>query len=122
MAQILIVDDSTTQKNALERMLLKHGHEVISANNGKDGVEMAQYEMPDLIMMDVVMPGINGFQATRQITRNKFTEHIPIILVSSKAQETDRRWGERQGAKDYLVKPVPEDILIKTIDTLLAEA
>lgn len=122
MAQILIVDDSTTQKNALERMLLKHGHEVITANNGKDGVEMALYEMPDLIMMDVVMPGINGFQATRQITRNKFTEHIPIILVSSKAQETDRRWGERQGAKDYLVKPVPEDILIKTIDTLLAEA
>lgn len=122
MAQILIVDDSTTQKNALKRMLLKHGHEVISANNGKDGVEMALYEMPDLIMMDVVMPGINGFQATRQITRNKFTEHIPIILVSSKAQETDRRWGERQGAKDYLVKPVPEDILIKTIATLLAEA
>lgn len=122
MAHILVVDDSTTQKNALIRMLEKHGHKVIGADNGKDGVELAQYEMPDLIMMDVVMPGLNGFQATRQITQNKYTEHIPVVLVSTKAQETDRKWGERQGAKGYLVKPVPEDTLIEAVDTLLAQA
>ncbi len=122
MAHILIVDDSTTQKNAIARILANHGHEVISTDNGADGVAMALEELPDLIIMDVVMPDMNGFQATRKITRNKFTEHIPIILVSTKSQETDRLWGERQGARGYMVKPVEETKLIDTVAQLLADS
>lgn len=122
MAQILIVDDSTTQKNAMARMLEKNGHQVIKAASGEEGVELAQFEMPDIIMMDVVMPGMNGFQATRKITHNRYTEHIPIVLISSKSQETDRKWGERQGAKGYLVKPVDEDTLLDAINNILTDS
>lgn len=119
MANILIVDDSTTQQCAMTRVLEDRGHQVICADSGEEGIELARHEMPDIVIMDVVMPGINGFQATRKITRSKYTEHIPIILVSTKSQETDRRWGERQGAKEYLVKPVPADTLLDTVDSLL---
>ncbi len=121
MTQVLIVDDSTMQQNAMSRCLKKYGYDVISAANGEEGVEIAQLEMPDIIIMDIVMPEMNGFQATRKITRSKYTEHIPIVLVSSKDQETDRKWGERQGAKGYLVKPVPEEILIGSIQKLMVE-
>lgn len=119
MAQILVVDDSSMHTNVMRRMLQRHGHEVITAASGEEGVEIAQHEMPDVIMMDVVMPGMNGFQATRQITRNKYTEHIPVILVSSKSQEADKMWGERQGAKGYLVKPIDEDSLIRVLNEML---
>ena len=115
MARILIVDDSPTETFRFREILTKHGYEVLEATNGADGVTMAQAELPDLVLMDVVMPGVNGFQATRQITRAPETQHIPVVIVSTKDQATDRLWGKRQGAKDYLVKPVEEEQLIDVI-------
>ena len=101
-------------------MLEKHGHEALVADNGADGVAKARQELPDLVLMDVVMPGLNGFQATRQLTKGSETSSIPIVIVTTKDQETDRVWGRRQGASDYLTKPVDEGVLIETIARLLA--
>ena len=115
MSRILIVDDSPTEKFRFKEILTKNGFEVIEAANGADGVTMAQAELPDLVLMDVVMPGVNGFQATRQIARGDTTKHIPIVIVSTKDQATDRVWGKRQGASDYLTKPVDEKQLIDVI-------
>lgn len=119
MAKILIVDDSPTETFKFREMLQRHGHAVLEATNGADGVAMALAEKPDLVLMDVVMPGMNGFQATRQITRGADTAHIPVVIVSTKDQETDRVWGRRQGAKDYLTKPVDEAELMQVIGKLL---
>lgn len=119
MARILIVDDSPTETFRFREILAKNGYTTLEATNGADGVIAAKTELPDLILMDVVMPGVNGFQATRQITRDPVTKNIPIIIVSTKDQATDRLWGKRQGAKDYLVKPVDEELLIKTINIYL---
>jgi len=119
MAKILVVDDSTTQLSATTKMLKAGGHEVISANDGTQGIEKAASEKPDLILMDVVMPGLNGFQATRQITTNPETRHIPIIMLTSKNQETDKVWAERQGASDYITKPPDKTILLDKINSLL---
>jgi twitching motility two-component system response regulator PilH len=119
MALILVVDDSPTQALNLSNILEKHGHQVITAEDGLSGVETAKVEKPDLVLMDVVMPGLNGFQATRKLTKDSETTHIPVILVTTKDQETDRVWGERQGAKGYLVKPVDEKVLINTINECL---
>ena len=94
--------------------------EVLEATNGADGVTMAQAELPDLVLMDVVMPGMNGFQATRQISKGKDTQHIPVVIVSTKDQATDRVWGKRQGACDYLTKPIDEQQLIDVIKQLLS--
>lgn len=115
MTKILIVDDSPTEMFRFKEILAKHGFEVIEATNGADGITLAQAELPDLVLMDVVMPGVNGFQATRQIARGAVTKHIPIVIVSTKDQETDRVWGKRQGACDYLTKPIDENQLINTI-------
>ena len=115
MARILIIDDSPTETFRFKEILAKHGFSTIEATNGADGVTLAKAEQPDLVLMDVVMPGVNGFQATRQITREPATKHIPVIIVSTKDQATDRLWGKRQGAKDYLIKPVDENKLIETI-------
>ncbi|ATZ62442.1 MULTISPECIES: response regulator [Acinetobacter] len=115
MTKILIVDDSPTEMFRFKEILAKHGFEVIEATNGADGITIAQAELPDLVLMDVVMPGVNGFQATRQIARGATTKHIPIVIVSTKDQETDRVWGKRQGACDYLTKPIDENQLISTI-------
>ncbi len=120
MAKILVVDDSPTETFRFREILQRHGHHVLEATNGADGVAMTLSEKPDLVLMDVVMPGMNGFQATRQITRGTETGHIPVVIVSTKDQETDRVWGKRQGARDYLTKPVDESHLIRVIDTLLA--
>ncbi|MEP6898084.1 MAG: response regulator, partial [Rhodanobacter sp.] len=105
MARILIVDDSPSQLLGIKRIVEKLGHEVFSAEDGAAGVEVAKAEKPDLILMDVVMPNLNGFQATRTINKNPDTAHIPIILVTTKDQETDKVWGMRQGAKAYVTKP-----------------
>lgn len=117
---LLVVDDSPTETYRFKELLSKHGYEIIVASNGADGVAMAKQNKPDAVLMDVVMPGLNGFQATRQITRDPDTKDIPVIIVTTKDQETDRIWGERQGAKGYLVKPVSDDDLLKTIDKVLA--
>ena len=118
--RVLIVDDSPTEMFKLKSILEKHGHEVIQASNGVEGVNVAQKELPDLVLMDVVMPGLNGFQATRQLTKNSATAHIPVIIVTTKDQETDRVWGKRQGATDYLVKPIEESTMIRTIQNALS--
>ena len=120
MARILIVDDSPTETFRFREILTKHGYEVLEATNGADGVTMAQAELPDLVLMDVVMPGMNGFQATRQISKGKDTQHIPVVIVSTKDQGTDRVWGKRQGACDYLTKPIDEQQLIDVIKQLLS--
>jgi twitching motility two-component system response regulator PilH len=119
MARILIVDDSPTQTLSLTKIVKKHGHEILTAKDGVEGVEIAKAELPDLVLMDVVMPNINGFQATRQITKNPSTSHIPVLIVTTKDQETDRIWGARQGAKGYITKPVDEDTLMEAINKFL---
>ncbi|MDC5585235.1 response regulator [Acinetobacter baumannii] len=119
MARILIVDDSPTETFRFKEILTKHGYDVLEASNGADGVTLAKAEQPDLILMDVVMPGVNGFQATRQITRDEDTKHIPVVIVSTKDQATDRVWGKRQGAIDYLIKPIEEKQLIDVIKQFL---
>ena len=109
---ILVIDDSPTERHVLVDLLTRNGYQVITAENGEDGIEKAKSELPDLILMDVVMPGLNGYQATRTLTRDEKTKHIPVIVCTSKNQETDKIWGLRQGAVDYLVKPLnPEELL-----------
>jgi twitching motility two-component system response regulator PilH len=120
MAKVMVVDDSPTEVHALQTMLTKNGHEVVVATTGEEGVERAKTEMPDLILMDVVMPGMNGFQATRQISKNVETSAIPVIMVTTKDQETDKVWAMRQGAKDYIVKPVQEKALIEHVNMVLS--
>ena len=122
MAQILIVDDSPTEAHVLKGMLEKHGFEIETAENGAEGIERAKELKPDLILMDVVMPGLNGFQATRQLTKDSATRDIPVIIVTTKDQETDRVWGLRQGAKDFLTKPVAEKTLMEKINAALEVA
>jgi twitching motility two-component system response regulator PilH len=116
--KILVVDDSPTERHFMVELLTKNGFSVVTAENGEDGVAKAKIEIPDLILMDVVMPGLNGFQATRTLTREDTTKNIPVILCTSKNQETDKIWGLRQGAIDYLVKPVNPEELLKKISAL----
>jgi twitching motility two-component system response regulator PilH len=115
---ILIVDDSPTERHVLNDLLSKAGFEVLASDNGEDAIRKAKAELPDLILMDVVMPGLNGFQATRAISRDPDTRKIPIIMCTSKSQETDKIWGMRQGARDYVVKPVNRDELLTKIAAL----
>lgn len=111
---ILLVDDSKTELHVLSDLLIKRGYKVRTAENGEEALRRLQEEKPDLILMDVVMPGQNGFQLTRAITRDPAFADVPVIICSSKNQETDRVWGMRQGASDYVVKPVnPEELLAK---------
>ena len=119
MARILIVDDSPSQLMGIRRIVEKLGHDALTAEDGAAGVEAAKREIPDLILMDVVMPNLNGFQATRSITREPTTKHIPVILVTTKDQDTDRVWGMRQGAKAYITKPFTENQLVEIINSLL---
>ncbi len=122
MTRVLIVDDSPTEMFTLKSMLEAKGFEVLEAENGADGVALAREELPDVVLMDIVMPGLNGFQATRQLTKDAKTAHIPVVIVTTKDQETDKVWGQRQGAKGYLVKPVTEDQLAQTIQSVIDEA
>ena len=119
MSKVLVVDDSPTEVHQFKQMLEGLGHEVIVAENGQDGVAMAVSEQPDVVLMDIVMPGMNGFQATRQMTRGAETKHIPVIIVSSKNQETDKVWGHRQGAKGYITKPVDTQELINMMQACM---
>ena len=116
--KILIVDDSPTERHVLNDMLTKAGYEVIASDSGEDAIFKARHARPDLILMDVVMPGLNGFQATRAISRDPETQAIPVILCTSKRQETDKIWGMRQGARDYVMKPVCRDELLAKIAAL----
>lgn len=121
MALILIADDSPTEVYVLQKLLEKNGHDILIAEDGIEAVDKATSQQPDLILMDVVMPNLNGFQATRKLSKAAETSHIPIIIVSSKNQETDKMWGLRQGAKGYLGKPVEEQALFEQINALLKD-
>ncbi len=116
--KILVVDDSPTERHVLTQLLQKGGYAVVTAESGEEAVTRSKSDKPDLILMDVIMPGINGFQATRTITRDPATKHIPVIMCTSKGQETDKIWGMRQGARDYLVKPVDQKELLDKIAAL----
>jgi twitching motility two-component system response regulator PilH len=116
--KILIVDDSSTDRQSLLEKLAKQGFECITAVDGADAIAKSKSELPDLILMDVIMPGMNGYEATRAITRDEATRHIPVILCTGKDQETDRLWGLRQGARDYVTKPIDYAALIEKIAAL----
>lgn len=116
--RIMVVDDSPTERHVLNDFLTRKGFEVIIAENGEQAIEKAKVEKPDLILMDVVMPGVNGYQATRTITREDSTRDIPVIMCTSKDLPTDRIWGMRQGALDYMVKPVNLEELLGRIQQL----
>jgi twitching motility two-component system response regulator PilH len=120
MARVLIVDDSPTETYKLAGMLEKNGHTVLTAESGEEGVVVAKKEKPDIVLMEIVMPGHNGFQAPRQLTKAPETTHIPVIIVTTKDQETDRVWGMRQGAKAYLTKPIEESVLLEIITESMA--
>lgn len=115
---VLVVDDSSTDRHLITELLKKHGYTVSHAMSGEEAIQKAKQEKPDLILMDIVMPGMSGFEATRSISRDAETSNIPVIICSTKGQETDKAWGLRQGAKDYLVKPVNEKILIEKLKAL----
>ena len=115
VARILIVDDSPSQLLGIQRIVEKLGHETFTATDGAAGVEAAKSVLPDLVLMDVVMPNLNGFQATRTLKREASTSHIPVVLVTTKDQDTDRLWGMRQGAKAYITKPFSEAELSEVI-------
>lgn len=122
MAKVLIVDDSESQRYSLSKIVEEQGHEAVTAEDGESGISAALSSHPDLILMDVVMPGLNGFQATRKISKNAETADIPVIFVTTKDQETDRIWGMRQGASAYLTKPVDKNELISAINEALGAA
>jgi twitching motility two-component system response regulator PilH len=112
--KILVVDDSPTERFFFTDLLTKNGYNVFTAESGEEAVVKTREIKPDLILMDVVMPGTNGFQATREITRDPAIAHIPVIICTSKTLETDRIWGLRQGARDYITKPInAKDLLAK---------
>jgi twitching motility two-component system response regulator PilH len=116
--KVMVVDDSATERHVLGDILGKKGFQVVYAESGEQAVANSKTELPDLILMDVVMPGLNGFQATRAITHDDATKHIPIIICTTKGQETDKVWGIRQGAKDYITKPISADELLGKIAAL----
>ena len=114
ISKILVVDDSPTDRQYLSEMLSKNGFKVSTAESAEDAMAKLKQSRPDLVLMDVVKPGQNGFQATRALSKDESTKNNPDILCSSKGQETDKVWGLRQGARDYVVKPVnPSDLLAK---------
>ena len=120
MTQIMIVDDSPTDTHLLKKILEKNGFNTLTAADADEGIQVAKREKPDLILMDVVMPGLNGFQATRELSSDPDTSTIPVIIVTRKDQQVDRVWGMRQGARDYVTKPVREGALMSLIKEALA--
>lgn len=119
MALVLIVDDSPTEQHIFCKALERHGYDTVVASDGEEAIEVALQMRPEVIVMDVVMPGMNGFQATRRLSKNPATANIPVVIVSSKGQETDRIWGLRQGAAQYLVKPVDSGQLVAAVEAAL---
>jgi twitching motility two-component system response regulator PilH len=120
MAHILIIDDSPTDVRVFTTLLEKAGHQVSSASSAEEGIERVKEHMPDMVIMDVIMPGMNGFQATRTLSRDPGTKDVPILIITTKSMETDRVWGLRQGARDFLTKPVSEKELLARIEKLLS--
>ena len=120
MALVLIVDDSPTEVHVIRGYLEKHGFSTEAAADGAEGIEKARSLKPDVVLMDVVMPGLNGFQATRELSRDPNTSSIPVVMVTTKGEESDKIWGMRQGAVEYLVKPVDAKQLVAKINAVMA--
>jgi twitching motility two-component system response regulator PilH len=120
MSVILIIDDSPTELHLFQNMLEQDGFSTLVADSGEDGLRQAKASRPDCILMDVVMPGMNGFQATRKLTQDPDTAGIPVIMITTKNQETDKIWGMRQGAVEYLVKPIDAKQLVSKINAVMA--
>ena len=119
MARILLIEDSLTDRTVFTQWLEKAGHEVLATDNAEDGLKLVREQALNLVLMDVVLPGMSGFQATRALSRDEATRHIPELIISTKSMETDKVWGMRQGATDYIVKPPREDELIARINQLV---
>ncbi len=119
MARILIIDDSPTEQHVARKILEGAGHQVETADSGERGLEIAVSRPPDLILMDVVMPGLNGFQATRKLSQQAETSKVPVVIYSTKDQAVDKAWGIRQGARDYLVKPASKKELLAMVERIL---
>lgn len=119
MARVMVVDDSPTDKAWMKQALSSAGHAVLEAGSGQDALDLVRSQRPDCVVMDLVMPGINGFEATRTLNRDPATAKIPVIVVSSKSQDSDRQWALRQGARAYLVKPVKAADLLSQVHVLL---
>ena len=120
MPKILIVDDSPAQRYSLCKMVERGGHQTVEADCGEQALELAADERPQVILMDIVMPGMSGYQATRRLGRTDSTRHIPVIFVSTRDGEADRQWGLRQGARDYVTKPVNPSLLLTAISEAMA--
>ncbi len=119
MSKVLIVDDSPAQLYSLRKIVEQGGHQTVVADCGERALQVASDEQPAVILMDIVMPGMSGYQATRRLGRNEVTRHIPVIFVSARADETDRVWGMRQGARDYVTKPVNPQTLLSAISAAM---
>ena len=115
---LLLVDDQQVVRDVIARELRLNNYRVQTAASGEEALEVTKAQKPDLVLMDVVMPGMSGFEATRAISKDPDTSHIPVIICSSKGQETDKAWGMRQGARDYLIKPIGEAELMSKIQGL----
>ncbi|MBS0659774.1 MAG: response regulator [Verrucomicrobia bacterium] len=119
MPKLLIIDDMATDRMVLRSFLASRSYEIVEASDGEMGIAMAQSEMPNLVLLDIVMPKLDGFQVCRRIKRDPQTGHIPVILISSKGQDSDKFWGMKQGASDYLTKPCTQEGLLAAIDKVL---
>ena len=115
---VLVVDDSPTDRQYLTELLTKNGYKVSTADSAEDALAKVKQQKPDLVLMDVVMPGQSGFQATRTLSKDDATKNIPVIICTTKGQDTDRAWGMKQGARDYIVKPVVAADLLGKIAAL----
>ncbi len=120
MAKVLIVDDSPAQIFTLKKLVEEWGHETLTAANGDEALQIAREQQPNVILMDIVMPGMSGFQTTRNLSRDAATQDIPVIFVSTRDGEADQVWGMRQGATAFVTKPVNPDLLLTAISDATA--
>ena len=120
MPKVLIVDDSPVQLYHLRKLVEEGGHDALTADSGERALEVAADQCPEVILMDIVMPGMSGYTATRKLGKSHYTRHIPVIFVTSKDSETDRQWGLRQGAREYVTKPVNPNLLLTAISEAVA--
>jgi twitching motility two-component system response regulator PilH len=120
MAKVLIVDDSPVQLYHLRKLVEDSGHSALTVESGEQALDVAADERPEVILMDIVMPGMSGYTATRRLGKARNTQHIPVIFVTSKDSEADRAWGLRQGAREYVTKPVNPQILLAAISEAVA--
>ena len=119
--RILVIDDHAMEVEYIASILRQAGHLVFAAFDGREGIRLAENMQPDLVLMDIIMPDLNGFQATRELQNNPETGHIPVIVVSSKDEEIDKLWAIKQGARAYLEKGFTKEALLQTIDDVISE-